>query len=444
MKTLLLSSKEQTPRLPSIPKIHGSSQQVAQAGMTGSGQKLPFADRIQASFGHHDVSKISAHLGPSAQHSSLALGAQAYSTKGNVVFGQTPSLHTAAHEAAHAIQQRQGLSLPSGLGSPSDRYEQQADEVARRVEQGQSCQDLLDQNQSQHHSQGQSLGYGLGPTASTPSTAIQRLILRFGDIEKGGYLDDEQGALEEFYPDEISHTVKDRWGDARTRNWMGRRQGLQEYGADKGISGTPWHKYLRRLGRSEELRIVAHGNNSAKIGGYTGAKMAKQLVKMGLTTRHTGDIYIHGCLAAYHPKGDPKNPSFIDELFASLKARGYQNDVYGLEGIAKSGAPGLNGKYEQHIEEYSAHHELEEAQDAYYDLRNSSSPDATKLQALKTQMDEAQARYDLANKKHGGVFMRRWVSARMRWLQANRPRYKAPSPPSPIPAPSGPAPSPPT
>lgn len=441
MKTLTLLSKEQAPRLPSLPKSPGSSQQVAKEGIAGSGQKLPFADRIQASFGHHDVSKIPVHLGPSAQKSSLSLGARAYTTAGHIAFGQLPSLRTAAHEAAHAIQQQQGLPIASGLGSPSDQYEQQADEVARRVELGQPCQDLLDQNQGQN--QGQSQGQSQSQ-ASTPSSAIQRLILRFGDIEQGGFLDDEQEALEEFYPDEHSFTVKDRWGDNRPRNRVGRAQGQQVFGADKSISGAPWNKYLWRLGRSEELRIVAHGNNSAKIGGYTGTKMAKQLIKMGLTTRHKGDIYIHGCLAAWHPQGDPTKPSFIDVMFAELKARGFQNDVYGLEGIAKSGKPGLNGKYEQHIEEYSAQHELEEAQSAYNKLKNESNPDATKLQELKTKMDQAQARYEVINKQHGGVFMRRWVSARMRWLLANRPRQQAPAPPPSLQAPSMPAPAPPT
>lgn len=419
--------------VPLVSKSPGSSQQLAKAGIAGSGQKLPFAERIQASFGHHDVSKISAHLGPSAQRSSLALGARAYTTAGHIAFGEAPSLHTVAHEAAHAIQQQQGISLPDGLSTPGDVYEQQADEVARRVEHGQSCQDLLDRNQGQGQGQGQGQQH-------TPSSAIQRLILRFGDIEKGGYLDDEQEALQEFHPDERSITVKDRWGDGRERNRLGRPIGRQVYGADKSISGTPWHKYLWRLGRNEELRIVAHGNNSAKIGGYTGPKMVKQLRKMGLSREHTGDIYIHGCLAAYQPGGQP---SFIDTMFAALKDQGFWNDVLGLEGIAKSGCPGLNGIYEQHIEEYSAEHAWNDAAKAYMALKNSNSPDAKQLQELKEKMDAAKLRYDQANATHHGIFERRWVSARHRWLLANRPMQQAPVPRAIVP-PSTPAPAPPS
>ncbi|MBL8635725.1 MAG: DUF4157 domain-containing protein [Myxococcales bacterium] len=427
--------------VPLVPKSQGSVQQVAKAGIAGSGQKLPFAERIQASFGHHDVSKISAHLGPSAQRSSLALRARAYTTAGHIAFGETPSLHTVAHEAAHAIQQHQGLSLSDGLSTPGDVYEQQADEVARRVEHGQSCQDLLDRNQGQN--QGQSQGQSQSQSQSqsqTSSSAIQRLILRFGDIEKGGYLDDEQEALQGFHPDERSITVKDRWGDRRERNRLGRPLGPQVFGADKSISGTPWHKYLWRLGRNEELRIVAHGNNSAKIGGYTGPKMVKQLRKMGLSREHTGDIYIHGCLAAYPPDGQP---SFIDTMFAALKEQGFRNDVLGLEGIAKSGRKGLNGIYEQHIEEYSAEHDWNDAATAYMALKNSNSPDAKQLQELKEKMDAAKLRYDQANATHGGIFQRRWVSARHRWLLANRPTQPAPVPRALVP-PSTPAPAPPS
>jgi hypothetical protein len=53
-------------------------------------------------------------------------------------------LFTAAHEAAHAVQQRSGLGLPQGIGTPGDRHEHHADEVARQVVAGQSSEALLD------------------------------------------------------------------------------------------------------------------------------------------------------------------------------------------------------------------------------------------------------------------------------------------------------------
>jgi len=48
-----------------------------------------------------------------------------------------------AHEAAHVIQQRGGVQLKGGVGEAGDAYERQADEVADRVVQGESAEELL-------------------------------------------------------------------------------------------------------------------------------------------------------------------------------------------------------------------------------------------------------------------------------------------------------------
>ena len=49
----------------------------------------------------------------------------------------------AAHEAAHVVQQRSGVSLYGGVGRAGDRYERQADTVADRVASGRPAHDLL-------------------------------------------------------------------------------------------------------------------------------------------------------------------------------------------------------------------------------------------------------------------------------------------------------------
>lgn len=386
----------------------GSAGQIAREGIQSGGQKLPFAERIQQSFGHHDVSKITAHLGPSASRSSLALGAQAYTTSGHIAFGQTPSLHTVAHEAAHAIQQQQGISLPDGLSTPGDQHEKQADAVADRVVRGESSQDLLDQNS------GPKSASTTASTGACGGSAIQRLILRFGDIERGGFLDDETEALTDKYPDEQAVTVKDKWGDRRPRNWVGIRQGAQQYGAQSSISGMPWNKHLSNMGNNEELRIVSHGNNQAKIAGYTGAKMARQLIRFGLKKRQRGDIYIHGCLAAWKPNNMAK--SFIESMYEALQAAGHTNDVLGLAGIASSGSPGLNGKYEQHIESYTAEHTHTDARKAYYAYAARQSQDPAELLRLRQLMDQASTAKQAAEAAYGSRFRRRWISARRKAL----------------------------
>src|SRR5262249_59012906 len=91
-----------------------------------------------------DVSGIQAHVGGPATEATRSMGAAAFATGDQVAFGAQPSLHTAAHEAAHVVQQRAGVSLKSGVGEAGDTYEQHADAVADRVVAGESAQPLLD------------------------------------------------------------------------------------------------------------------------------------------------------------------------------------------------------------------------------------------------------------------------------------------------------------
>ena len=118
---------------------------VADRGIVGNATALPFLDVIQGSFGAHDVTGVAAHSDPEAQRSSEQLGATAYAKGNHVAFGKTPDLHTAAHEAAHVVQQRAGVHLKSGVGQNGDYYETHANAVADRVVSGESAVDLLDQ-----------------------------------------------------------------------------------------------------------------------------------------------------------------------------------------------------------------------------------------------------------------------------------------------------------
>jgi hypothetical protein len=120
-----------------------SEEQVhaaAELGTATPSQALPFQDRIQASFGPHDVSNVRAHTDARA---TGAMAAEAYTTGNHVVFGKEPDLHTAAHEAAHVVQQKQGVQLKGGVGAAGDSYERQADEVADHVVAGKSASHLL-------------------------------------------------------------------------------------------------------------------------------------------------------------------------------------------------------------------------------------------------------------------------------------------------------------
>ena len=120
--------------------VHGA----ALDGVAGAGGSLPHGDAIQRSFGaEHDVSNVSAHVGGAAADACDTIGATAYATGNDVAFASSPDLHTAAHEAAHVVQQRSGVQLYGGVGEAGDIHEQHADAVADRVVAGESAGDLL-------------------------------------------------------------------------------------------------------------------------------------------------------------------------------------------------------------------------------------------------------------------------------------------------------------
>ncbi|HVV82381.1 MAG TPA: DUF4157 domain-containing protein [Kofleriaceae bacterium] len=115
----------------------------AARGVAGAGRALPHQTRIQAAFGGHDVSDVRAHVGGAASEAATAIGAEAYANGRHVAFAREPDLHTAAHEAAHVVQQRAGVQVYGGVGQVGDRYERHADQVADGVVAGESVEVLL-------------------------------------------------------------------------------------------------------------------------------------------------------------------------------------------------------------------------------------------------------------------------------------------------------------
>lgn len=137
---------------------------VAAAGMTGAAESLPHLDTIQRAFGRHDVSAVPAYVAGAATEAAAQLGATAYAAGGSVAFVGPPDLHTAAHEAAHVVQQRGGVQLAGGVGAAGDRYEQHADRVADQVVRGASAEAILDEM----------AGDGGGAAMATQLSAVQR------------------------------------------------------------------------------------------------------------------------------------------------------------------------------------------------------------------------------------------------------------------------------
>jgi hypothetical protein len=144
-----------------------SIQQAAEHGTAGSGNALPHLNTIQRAFGHHDVSHSRAHHGPRAAAAARSMGASAYTFGDQVAFTGTPNLHTAAHEAAHVVQQGAGVQLSGDVGKVGDVYERHADAVADLVVQDRSAEPLLNQ---------------MAP-AGLRSTGVQRQVVQRTPIE---------------------------------------------------------------------------------------------------------------------------------------------------------------------------------------------------------------------------------------------------------------------
>jgi hypothetical protein len=119
---------------------------AAQRGLTGGRSALPYGGTIQKLFGRHDVSGVAAHVGGPAADACAQMGATAYASQDHVAFAGAPDLHTAAHEAAHVVQQRGGVQLKGGIGEVGDAYERHADEVADLVVAGRSAEGALDRH----------------------------------------------------------------------------------------------------------------------------------------------------------------------------------------------------------------------------------------------------------------------------------------------------------
>lgn len=160
--------------------------EAAASGISGAGTPLPHLATIQQLFGRHDVSSVQAHGDARAAHAAQAMGAEAFATGHHVAFAGPPSLHTAAHEAAHIVQQRGGVQLQAGVGQVGDAYERHADAVADLVVQGQSAEALLDQHAPDRASGTPASGLAIQRTPPPPfspaiGTKTTTLIGTFGE-----------------------------------------------------------------------------------------------------------------------------------------------------------------------------------------------------------------------------------------------------------------------
>ena len=147
--------------------LGGKAVGIATSGVSGAAAPLPHLDRIQQSFGAHDVTGVKAAVGGDAGSAASQLGARAYTVGDRVGFRDEPDLRLAAHEAAHTVQQQQGVQLEGGVGKPGDVYERQADAAADAVVEGRSAESLLGSPKSKRGGTGVQMACSCGGTCSS-------------------------------------------------------------------------------------------------------------------------------------------------------------------------------------------------------------------------------------------------------------------------------------
>jgi hypothetical protein len=110
--------------------------------LNSSGQPLDASTRafFEPRFGH-DFSRVRVHTDEKAAESARAVNARAYTVGDNVVMGSGHYLPSSssgrrllAHELTHVVQQaNSAFALPQTISEPSDRNEQEADQVATDI-----------------------------------------------------------------------------------------------------------------------------------------------------------------------------------------------------------------------------------------------------------------------------------------------------------------------
>ncbi|BAV07948.1 hypothetical protein SAMN05421788_103294 [Filimonas lacunae] len=81
-------------------------RKIAKEEEKETGGRLPHYDRIQQSFGRHDVSHIQAHVGAEAAAASGAIGAAAYAPGVDISPGM-PVADSLPFEVVHPLQRKQ-------------------------------------------------------------------------------------------------------------------------------------------------------------------------------------------------------------------------------------------------------------------------------------------------------------------------------------------------
>ena len=286
------------------------------------------------------------------------MDARAYAQGNEIHVGSGQERHL-PHEAWHVVQQARGqvratMQFKGGAYLNNDlRLEREADVMGARAMHAPAAAGAL-----------RTLTFGRGP--------VQRMSLTIGDMEKenqntlivatkrnrelglpAARANANTGVLynltdvlnkqerNQGVANPTNINIPDKWGGSqRSRlnprrliaNKRGETNGENAFGPRRSHVPTQEERTrFQALGEAETLHIVAHGSHGAKVGGYTGAKLAALLINLGLPLDYHGLIQLNACYAAHQP--DETGRSFIEALAVALHKAGRRCAVRGVKNM---------------------------------------------------------------------------------------------------------------
>ena len=226
-------------------EIHSAASQ----GIRTPWKPLPYLNEIQESFGRHDISGIRYHGGPAASQSARNMNASAYATGRHIVSDGPIDKHTAAHEAAHVVQQQTGVRLKDNADRPDDKHEQAADAAGDAFIRGESAESTLDQYA------GKQAPWGNTGARPVQNSVVQRKVLKFED-SGAEYFDDPDPITE--YTD-VEEIISDL-------NWLAKGMGFRELSSEEEEIVDSYYT-SQQLYTFRDLAAALYGNREGLTAG---------------------------------------------------------------------------------------------------------------------------------------------------------------------------------
>ncbi len=325
-------------------------QAAADRGVSGSATELPFLGAIQASFGQYDVSGVEAHTGDAARDGCAELGASAFARGDQIAFAGAPDLHTAAHEAAHVVQQRAGVHLSGGVGREGDPYERHADQVADAVVAGESAEPILARmagpDEVDSAAPGDAVQRRARPDELTAPPTFEEKLSFLNGLAMQDILDTlEAPAARAILPDLIANEAK---APAGTHD----RMGAAMRAAAKRIDATFWMQFGRMHVTSPgdvpviETRVGKKNMSAERRMGTISSSVTSQLRSTDPDARREAFLYLNGLnmhdildvLVIVRGTGLLNDQFFADAAAAPIHVSRLTLAARAVDGIDKEGA----------------------------------------------------------------------------------------------------------